>query len=72
LDFERAVYDTRVADLSQAAVLLGTQYRDRSATTADVRNSFVDAYCAQAPLTAAERVDLDRRITASLTDKGWA
>ncbi len=73
LDFEEVTYDTRVADLAKAAVLLGTQYRDWGPTSEDVRQTFVTAYAqrAQVALTEAEEVELATRIAAVLRSMGW-
>jgi homoserine kinase type II len=72
LDLEEIQYDSRVADLARAAVLLGCRYRDRAPTTAEVRAIFIDAYSSQVALTRGQRSELEIRITAALTEKGWA
>jgi Ser/Thr protein kinase RdoA (MazF antagonist) len=60
LDLEEVTYDTRVADLAKATVLLGTRYRSWGPTRPDVPESFVAAYHDQAPLTGAEQHELAR------------
>jgi homoserine kinase type II len=73
LDFEEITCDTRVADIAKSAVLLATRYRDWGPTSESVRTAYVNAYDrhAQDPLTAAERRDLDARVTALLKAFGW-
>jgi homoserine kinase type II len=70
LDLEEICYGTRVADLSKAAVLLSTRYRDWAPTSPPVRGAFVDAYNASAPLAPEEQRELDERI-AELVQQAW-
>ena len=72
LDLEEITYDTRVADLAKAAVMLGTQYRDWSPTRADVRTAFINSYSTCFPLTPEDHRELDARISAVLAAKWWA
>ena len=72
LDFEEITYDTRVADVAKSTVYLGTRYRDWGPMTRDEREAFVASYTACAPLAAAERRELDRRIAAGLDERGWS
>ena len=72
LDLEEVTYDTRVADLAKAAVLLGTRYRNWRPTSQDVREAFVAAYHDEAPLTRTETNELQRGITMLLRALGWA
>jgi homoserine kinase type II len=72
LDFEEVTYQTRVADLGKAAVLLGTRYRDWGSTSQIVREAFVAAYCDRAALSNAEQIELHRHITAVEKKFGWA
>jgi homoserine kinase type II len=72
LDLEEIKYDSRVADLAKAAVLLGCRYRDWAPTTTEVRAIFLDAYSSQLPVTRGQRSELEARITAALSEKGWA
>lgn len=72
LDFEEATYQTRVADLGKAAVLLGTRYRKWGPTSQIIREAFVAAYCGRAALSNAEQIELQRRITAVEKELGWA
>jgi homoserine kinase type II len=74
LDLEEVTYDTRVADLAKAAVLLGTRYRDWGPTSEGAREAFVAAYTehTQAALTTAEQQELEARIAAVLGRMGWA
>jgi homoserine kinase type II len=65
-------YRTRVADLAQAAVLLGTRYHDWGPTSEVVRDTFVTAYADQAPMTSTEQNELRRSIAGVLTHFGWA
>jgi homoserine kinase type II len=71
LDFEEVTYDTRVADLAKATVLLGTRYRNWGPTSQDVREAFVSAYHDEAPLTSTEQNELRLRITAVERHFGW-
>ena len=71
LDFEEATYRTRVADLAKATVLLGTRYRNWGPTSQLVREAFVAAYHDQAPLTSAERNELQLGVTTVLKHFGW-
>jgi homoserine kinase type II len=71
LDFEEVTYDTRVADLARATVLLGTRYRNWGPTSQEVREAFVAAYHDEAPLTSKEQNELGRRITAVERHFGW-
>ena len=71
LDLEEVTYDTRVADLAKASVLLGTRYRNWGPTSHDVREAFVAAYHGEAPLTRTEQNELQRGITAILNHFGW-
>ncbi|HET6911707.1 MAG TPA: phosphotransferase [Mycobacteriales bacterium] len=71
LDWERVTYGTRIADLAHAAVLLGTRYHDWAPTREDVRQTFIDAYSEQSPLTSAERQELSQSIDAVLKEMGW-
>jgi homoserine kinase type II len=66
LDFESVTYRTRVADLAQATVLLGTRYHGWGPTSQVVRDAFVTAYTEQAPLTSTEQNELRRRIARVL------
>jgi homoserine kinase type II len=72
LDFESVTYRTRVADLAQATVLLGTRYRDWGPTSEVVREAFVTAYVDQAALTSTEQNELRRSIAGVLKHFGWA
>jgi homoserine kinase type II len=72
LDFESVTYRTRVADLAQATVLLGTRSHDWGPTSEVVREAFVTAYADQAPLTSTEHYELRRRIAGVLKHFGWA
>jgi homoserine kinase type II len=72
LDFESVTYRTRVADLAQATVLLGTRYHDWGPTSEVVRDTFVTAYADQAPLTSTEQNELRRNIAGVLTHFGWS
>ncbi len=72
LDFETATYRTRVADLAQATILLGTRYHNWGPTSPLVREAFIDAYRDQTPLTSAEQNELQRYITTGLKHFGWA
>jgi homoserine kinase type II len=72
LDFEEVTYSTRLADLAKAMVFLGTRYHDWSPTPEKVRRAFLSAYEDLAPLTSAERQDLDECIAAALTKLGWS
>lgn len=72
LDFEEATYRSRVADLAQATVLLGTRYHNWGPTSRSVREAFVGAYCDQAPLTNAEQNRLRSGIDAVMKHFGWA
>lgn len=74
LDLEEVQYDTRVADLAKAAVLLGTRYHDWGPTSEGVRDVFVAAYRehAPAPLTQVEQQELEERIPAVMKTMGWA
>jgi len=71
LDLEEVTYDTRVADLAKATVLLGTRYRNWGPTSQDVREAFVAAYHDEAPLTSTEQNELGRRTTAIERHFGW-
>ena len=71
LDFEEATYRTRVADLAKATVLLGTRYHNWGPTSQRVREAFVAAYHDQAPLTSAERNELQLGVTTVLKHFGW-
>jgi homoserine kinase type II len=71
LDFDDVTYRTRVADLAKAAVLLGTRYHDWASTSEAVREAFVSAYHDRAPLTNAERNQLQGGITAVMAHFGW-
>ena len=71
LDFEDVTYRTRVADLAKATVLLGTRFHDWGPTTQLVRETFVEAYCDQAPLTNAEQNQLQSGIDAVMKGLGW-
>ncbi len=71
LDLEEVTYDTRVADLAKATVLLGTRYRNWGPTSRDVREAFVAAYHDEAPLTGMEQNELWRGITAIQEHFGW-
>ena len=72
LDFEDVTYHTRVADLAQAAVLLGTRYHKWAPTTRPVREAFVSAYREKFPLTSVEENQIENRITSVLKAFGWA
>jgi homoserine kinase type II len=72
LDFESVTYRTRVADLAQATVLLGTRYHDWGPTGEVVREAFVTAYADQAPLTSTEQNELRRSIAGVLKHFGWS
>jgi homoserine kinase type II len=72
LDFESVTYKTRVADLAQATVLLGTRYHDWRPTSEVVRDAFVTAYADQAALTGTEQNELRRSIAGVLKHFGWA
>jgi homoserine kinase type II len=71
LDFEDVTYDTRVADLARATVLLGTRYRNWGPTGQDAREAFVAGYHDEAPLTSTEQNELGRRIAAVEHHFGW-
>jgi homoserine kinase type II len=62
LDFDEVTYRSKVADLAQATVLLGTRYHDWGPTSQPVREAFVAAYDDQTPLTSAEQ---DRSLVAA-------
>ncbi len=72
LDLEDITFDTRLADLAKAAVLLATRYRDWAPTAADVRATFIHSYASCVPLTAQDHRELDARMTAVLAANGWA
>lgn len=72
LDFEQVTYRTRVADLAQTAVLLGTRYRNWAPTTRPVREAFVSAYREKFPLTSVEENQIENRINSVLKAFGWA
>lgn len=72
LDFEEVTYRSRVSDLAQATVLLGTRYHNWRATSQPVREAFVGAYCDEAPLTNAEQDQLQSGIEAVMKHFGWA
>lgn len=72
LDFEEVKYRSRVSDLAQATVLLGTRYHNWGPTSQFVRDTFVGAYCDQAPLTNAEQNQLQRGIEAVMKHFAWA
>jgi homoserine kinase type II len=72
LDFEEVTYRSRVSDLAQATVLLGTRYHNWGPTSQLVREAFVGAYCDQAPLTNAEQGQLQSGIEAVMKHFGWA
>jgi len=72
LDFESVTYRTRVADLAQATVLLGTRYHDWGPTSEVVREAFVTAYADQAPLTSTEQNELRRNVAGVLAHFGWS
>jgi homoserine kinase type II len=72
LDFEEVTYRTRVADLAQAAVLLGTRYHNWAPTSRPVREAFVSAYREQFPLTSVEENEIEDRISSVLKAFGWA
>jgi homoserine kinase type II len=72
LDFESVTYRTRVADLAQATVLLGTRYHDWGPTSEVVRDAFVTAYAGEAALTGTEQNELRRSIAGVLKHFGWA
>jgi homoserine kinase type II len=65
-------YRTRVADLAQATVLLGTRYHDWGPTSEVVRDAFVTAYAGEAALTGTEQNELRRSIAGVLKHFGWA
>ena len=71
LDLEEITFDTRVADLAKAAVMLATRYRDWAPTSADVRSAFIDSYAATFPLSSAHRRELDSKIAAVVAAKWW-
>jgi homoserine kinase type II len=72
LDWERVAYGSRTEDLALAAVLLSTRYHDWAPTTEDVRRTFIDAYCRDAPLTAVETQSLNSNIDAIFAELGWS
>lgn len=72
LDFESVAYRTRIADLAQAMVLLGTRYHDWGPTNQLVREAFVAAYCDRIPLTREEQNELQHRVQAVEKAFGWA
>jgi homoserine kinase type II len=72
LDFEEVTYRSRVSDLAQATALLGTRFHDWGPTSQLVRETFVGAYCDQAPLTNAEQDQLQSGIEAVMKHFGWA
>ncbi len=72
LDFEDVTYRSRVSDLAQATVLLGTRFHNWGPTTQLVQEAFVEAYCDQAPLTNAEQNHLQIGIDAVMKRFGWA
>lgn len=71
LDFDEAGYDSKIADLSKAVVMLGTRYHDWAPTSPETRSRFIAAYDEVAPLTSAERDELQRGIIAVLNHFGW-
>ena len=71
LDLEEATYRRRVDDLAQAAVLLGTRYRQWRPTPAEVRGAFVAAYASVLPLDEDGAGALDASIEAHLTRIPW-
>ncbi|MER7608588.1 phosphotransferase [Nocardioides sp. NPDC127503] len=71
LDLEETTYRRRVDDLAQAAVLLGTRYRDWRPTPADVRKAFVAAYESVLPLAQDDAGALDDSIEAQLGRISW-
>jgi homoserine kinase type II len=72
LDFEDVTYRSRVSDLAQATVLLGTRFHDWGPTSQFIRDAFVEAYCDQAPLTNAEHNQLRSGIDAVMKHFRWA
>jgi homoserine kinase type II len=72
LDFEDVAYRSRMSDLAQATVLLGTRFHHWGPTPQPVREAFVAAYRDQAPLTSAEQNQLRRGIDAVMREFGWA
>lgn len=72
LDFEEVTYRSRVSDLAKATVLLGTRYHNWGPTSQSVREAFVGAYCDRAPLTNAEKSQLQSGIDAVMKHFGWA
>lgn len=72
LDFEEVTYRSRVSDLAKATALLGTRYHEWGPTSQLVRETFVGAYCDQAPLTNAEQGQLQSGIEAVMKHFGWA
>jgi homoserine kinase type II len=71
LDLEEITFDTRVADLAKAAVMLGTRYRDWAPTPADVRATFIDGYSSCVALTHEDRRCLDSKVSSVLAAKWW-
>ena len=71
MDLEEITYDTRVADLAKAAVMLGTRYRDWAPTTVEVRTTFIDSYSSCFRLTPQDRRELDTKVSEVLAAKWW-
>ena len=65
------MYRARVADLAKAAALLGARYHDWRPTQPALRDTFLAAYCAEAPLTPAEQNELQPGVAAVLRHLGW-
>ena len=71
LDLEEATYRSRVSDLAQATVLLGTRFHNWGPTSKLIREAFVEAYCEQAPLTNAEHKQLQSGIDGVMKHFSW-
>jgi homoserine kinase type II len=71
LDLEEITYNTRVADLAKAAVMLGTRYRHWTPTTPEVRSAFIESYATCSPLSPEGRRELDARISEVLAADFW-
>lgn len=72
LDFDEASYRTRIAEVAQSAVLLGTRYHNWQPTTPATRTTFVSAYNNVSPLTRAERDQFDHVVASVSADFDWS
>lgn len=71
VDFDDVAYRSRTTDLARAAVLLGTRYHDWGPTSPDTRDAFLGAYGEVAPLTGAQRDEVQRGVLKVLNHFGW-